>query len=61
MPIIEGVDDPPIISTVGRDTVYYGHNLSEYLEVEFSDKRRNTNNFTHIPFWTEIIEENRYR
>lgn len=59
MPIIEGVDDPPIISIVGRDTVYYGHNLSEYLEVEFSSKRRSTNNFTYIPFWTEIIEENR--
>ena len=59
MPVVEGLDDLPIISTVGRDTVYYGHNLSEYLEVEFSGKRLNTNNFAYIPFWSEIIEKNR--
>lgn len=58
MPIIEGVDDPPIISTVGRDTIYYGHNLIEYLEIEFSGKTINTNKFSYIPFWSEIIEYN---
>ena len=55
MPVLDGVDDPPIISTVGRDTVYYGHNLEEYLEAEFLKKRVTTSNYTYIPFWSEII------
>ena len=32
---LEGNEDPPIISTVGYDTVLYGNNLKEYLKVEF--------------------------
>ncbi|MBQ2240608.1 MAG: hypothetical protein II319_00545, partial [Clostridia bacterium] len=32
VPVIEGVDDPPVISTVGMDTIVYGANLSEYLQ-----------------------------
>ena len=31
----EGNEDPPVISTVGYDTVLYGNNLKEYLKVEF--------------------------
>lgn len=31
----EGNEDPPVISTVGYDTVLYGNNLKEYLKIEF--------------------------
>lgn len=34
MPAIEH-PDPPILSTVGRDTVWYGENLCQYLQKEF--------------------------
>lgn len=32
---LDGNDDPPIISIAGYDTVLYGSNLKEYLEVDF--------------------------
>ena len=35
MVCLEGNDDPPVISTVGYDTVLYGSNLKEYLSIEF--------------------------
>lgn len=35
MVCLDGNDDPPIISTVGYDTVLYGSNLKEYLKIEF--------------------------
>ena len=32
---LEGNEDPPVISTVGYDTILYGRNLKEYLNIEF--------------------------
>lgn len=56
VPVIEGVDDPPVISTVGMDTIIYGGNLSEYLQNEFFGGKLSTVPAVSIPFWSEIIE-----
>ncbi len=57
VPVIEGVDDPPVISTVGMDTIIYGRNLSEYLQNEFFGGKLSTDGAVSIPFWSEIIEK----
>ena len=57
VPVIEGVDDPPVISTVGMDTIVYGANLSEYLQNEFFNGKLSTASAVNIPFWSEIIEK----
>ena len=57
VPVIEGVDDPPVISTVGMDTIIYGGNLSEYLQNEFFGGKLSTVSAVSIPFWSEIIEK----
>ena len=57
VPVIEGVDDPPVISTVGMDTIIYGANLSEYLQNEFLGGKLSTAPAVNIPFWSEIIEK----
>ena len=59
-PVIEGVDDPPVISVSGRDIIYYGNNLSSYLKNEvvgFKDPI-DCDKFDPIPFWSDIIIEN---
>ena len=57
MPVLDDTDDPPVISTVGRDTIIYGRDLSDYLYHEFiagvgyhSDKEA-----APIPFWSDVI------
>ena len=60
-PLIEGIDDPPIISTVGMDTVYYGSGLRDYLRREFlseSPFAETINVSVSIPFWSDIIRDN---
>ncbi len=57
VPVIEGIEDPPIISTVGMDTIIYGGNLSDYLQNEFFGGKLSTNSAVPIPFWSEIIEK----
>lgn len=58
VPVIEGVDDPPVISTWGSDIIYYGCNLSDYLKCEFLNMKGviYDNMITRIPFWSEIID-----
>ncbi len=56
VPVIEGIDDPPVISTVGIDMIIYGGNLSEYLQKEFFGGKLSTVSAVSIPFWSEIIE-----
>ncbi len=56
VPQLDGVDDSPVISAVGRDIIYYGSNLHEYLRHEFLDKWHYTANCMYIPFWSDIIE-----
>jgi len=56
MPIIDGADNPPVISTVGRDTIYYGSNLIEYLQNEFiHGNNSNMGKCSYVPFWEDII------
>ena len=60
VPVIEGVDDPPVISVSGKDIIYYGNNLSSYLKNEvvgFKDPI-DCDKFDPIPFWSDIIIEN---
>jgi len=59
MPQLDG-DDVPVISAVGRDIIYYGSNLQEYLRNEFLNNGYFTlnKNFTYIPFWSDIISAN---
>ncbi len=58
IPVIEGVDDPPVISAVGQDIIYYGCNLSNYLKREFCGSREpfDPDKIIRIPFWSDIIE-----
>lgn len=58
IPVIEGVDDPPVISAVGQDIIYYGCNLSNYMKNEFIDFTEpiDPDKIIRIPFWSDIIE-----
>lgn len=60
VPVIEGVDDPPVISVAGSDIIYYGCNLVDYLRREFLGKKGaiERENITRIPFWSDIIDQN---
>ncbi len=60
IPMIADSDDPPVISTVGSDIIYYGSNLQEYLNNEFLNDGCLTlsNKKVYIPFWSEIIDRN---
>lgn len=57
MPMIDK-ENIPIISICDTDLIYYGENLSSYLEIEFGDKRQDDINFNKIervPFWSDLI------
>ncbi len=58
IPVIDGVDDPPVISAVGQDIIYYGCNLSNYLKNEFVGFTEpiDPDKIIRIPFWSDIIE-----
>lgn len=59
MPLIGGCDNPPVISTVGRDTIFYGAALEDYLETEFicrEYRKINADALPYIPVWTDIIQ-----
>ena len=56
MPLIDGVDDPPIISTVGSDTIYYGCNLHDYLQNEFlNEEFVIPTDYIKVPFWDDLV------
>lgn len=56
MPLIDGVEDPPIISTVGIDVIYYGSNLHDYLQNEFLNDNFIIPSYSvKIPFWSDIM------
>lgn len=50
--------DPPIISTVGRDTICYGVSLEDYLFREFCDGNTvfEEMKVPYIPLWSDILE-----
>lgn len=57
MPMLEGAENPPVISTVGFDIIYYGSELKNYLRNEFIDKEEfPKSKCMYIPFWSDIIE-----
>ena len=58
MPQLKNVDNPPVISTVGRDTVYYGSDIWDYLQNEFelSCRALTSDDRIFIPFWSDIID-----
>ena len=55
MPAISEID-APIISTVGRDTIYYGNSLEDYLKHEFLGESSSAGEIK-IPLWSDIIEQ----
>ena len=56
MPQCHDAGDIPIISAVGRDIIYYGGNLHEYLQNEFLDGHFRINKHCkYTPFWSDII------
>ena len=61
IPQLAGVADPPVISAVGQDIVYYGRNLRDYLVREFledNSPRQQLQNCLNVPFWSDIINGN---
>lgn len=57
MPQINGIENPPVISIVQTDIIYYGYDLEEYLLNEFTRKYIITqhDDFPPIPIWSDII------
>lgn len=54
MPAINS-PDPPVLSTVGRDTVWYGADLCDYLEIEFLEKTwHRVIPGQHVPLWNDL-------
>ena len=56
MPVLN-YSNPPVISTVGRDTVCYGVSLEDYLIKEFCDENAvfNEMKVPYIPLWSDIL------
>ncbi|MBR3917923.1 MAG: hypothetical protein IKJ59_04215 [Clostridia bacterium] len=50
--------DPPVISTVGRDTICYGVSLADYFFREFCNGNTafEEMNVPYIPLWSDILE-----
>jgi hypothetical protein len=51
----------PVFSMHGFDTIYYGANLCDHFEREFSRTRIGDvayRSVRHIPFWSDIVENN---
>ena len=56
LPLVEGTEDPPVLSSVGSDTVVYGNNLLSYLYAEFAGAETDGGtDFSLLPFWGNII------
>lgn len=57
LPVVENMENPPVISAVGSDIIYYGSDLAEYLENEFIAKKitRKVKDKGRIPFWGDLI------
>ena len=55
LPKLDGVDDPPVISTVGRDTVFYGNGLDDYFSCEYLGAKEPKPVSIYIPLWSDII------
>jgi len=66
MPMLDGVEDAPIISAVEFDVVYALHNLQDFIECCFLADNYNcarkeklaVKSRLHIPFWSDIFNYN---
>ncbi len=56
VPIVDGLDDPPVISPTGRDQIYYSVGVADYLAYWICRTEPAAPNFAYIPFWSDIIE-----
>lgn len=57
MPIVDA-EEAPILSIHGTDIIYYGENLTDYINVELGKKRQeeiNYQNIMKLPFWSDLI------
>ena len=58
MPLISGMDDPPVLSIYGEDIICYGQNLGQWIAIEFlgvSQKEARMAPLPQIPGWDELI------
>jgi hypothetical protein len=48
----------PVFSILGTDAIYYGANLKDYFEREFTGwhSRPWPAQIKHIPFWSDLVE-----
>ncbi len=54
-----GEGDPPVFSTVGMDTIWYGNSFEEWGMAEFSDRKiDHTVKNEMIPFWDDVVGQN---
>lgn len=59
LPLTEGMEDPPVLSTVGADTICYSANLEDYLRREFLGGGAPSEPIpVDIPFWGELVDAN---
>jgi len=54
---VTGCSDPPVFSTVGQDTVWYGSNLDDWLVHEFGERTASVNGagLPYVPLWSDIM------
>ncbi len=56
LPLVEGMEDPPVLSSVGSDTIVYGKDFQSYLNAEFAGAEIDGGtDLTLLPFWGSII------
>jgi hypothetical protein len=50
----------PVFSVCQSDVIYYGANLEDYFEREFTrhDSRPWPDKIKYIPFWSDLVERN---
>lgn len=56
-PVVEEMDDPPVLSVMQTDIIFYGHSLENYWENEFMRKELllDEQSVGEIPVWDEIM------
>ena len=59
VPVISGVENPPILSAVGQDIVMYGYDLASYLRIIFLGQVADygQTRIAEIPFWGTVIAD----
>ena len=53
------MEQSPVFSVHGADIIYYGENITQYLEIEFAGRPYNEIDYgkiVQVPFWSEIVQ-----